>query len=83
MNWLFPVGVLAARGAAASLVSQINAAPIGSFEAAGATLLASLLILAILEHLLMVLPLPSVALWNWELRSHSALKIQRAEGGHL
>ena len=83
MNWLFPIVVLLASGVAALLVSQIKAAPLGSFEAVGATLLAGLLILAILEHLLMVLPLPSVALWNWSLRSHSAMKIQQAEGGQV
>jgi putative photosynthetic complex assembly protein 2 len=37
--------------------------------AVGLALVATLLALAILEHLFMVLPLPSAALWRWALRS--------------
>jgi hypothetical protein len=37
-----------------------------------ATLVASLLSLAILEHALLVLPLPAERLWSWGMRSHEA-----------
>jgi hypothetical protein len=33
---------------------------------------ATLLALAIVEHLLMMLPLPSTALWRWALRGRDA-----------
>jgi putative photosynthetic complex assembly protein 2 len=71
MNLLFPVSVTAATLVAALLVRAAIDAPAGGFEAIGLTLVATLLILAILEHWFLVLPLPVNALWAWGLRSRS------------
>jgi hypothetical protein len=40
------------------------------FEVTGLILLATLLVLAILEHWFLVLPVPVDKLWSWGLKSH-------------
>lgn len=70
MNLLFPLSVTAGSLLAYALVDAARSAAAGSFEAIGATLLASLTILAVLEHWFLVLPLPVAALWRWGMRSH-------------
>jgi hypothetical protein len=50
-------------------VSMIAAAVAGSgAQRTGLLLVASMLVLALLEHLLMVTPMSPVALWRWALR---------------
>lgn len=61
-SWLFPVSVLALT--AAALVWTGRAVATGE---AGFALLATLTGLALLEHWLMVLPLPDERLWRWAL----------------
>ena len=39
------------------------------FALAGAVFVATMMILAILEHWFLVIPLPAQALWNWSLKS--------------
>lgn len=68
MNPLFPFSVLASTIAAVLLGQQALAPQATPFEAAGYTLLCSLLVLAILEHWLLILPLPAQKLWQWSLR---------------
>ena len=70
MNLLFPLSVTAGTLLAASLVETARSATAGSFDAVAATLLASLTVLAVLEHWFLVLPLPVAALWGWGMRSH-------------
>jgi putative photosynthetic complex assembly protein 2 len=70
MNPLFPISVAIASVFAVSLWWSALSAPSGSFEATGDTLVATLLSLAILEHLLMILPLPTDRLWSWGMRTH-------------
>lgn len=65
MNLLFPISVTAATVAAVIIFQQALEPTRPAFEAAGLTLVATLLILAILEHWLLVLPLPDGALWGW------------------
>jgi putative photosynthetic complex assembly protein 2 len=65
MNWLFPVSVSALTAATALLAGHAHAAPPGSGAEAGATLVAALCALALLEHWLMVLPVRDAALWRW------------------
>jgi len=67
MNLLFPFSITAATVLATRLWWQALAAPAGSGSATGATLLATLACLALLEHWLMVLPLRSSAPWSWPL----------------
>jgi putative photosynthetic complex assembly protein 2 len=67
MNWLFPVSLTAAGYAAVCLARRYGAAQT-PYLATGYALLLSLLGLAILEHLFMVLPLPSEKLWQRALK---------------
>ena len=62
----FPVAILGLSGLMIYLVGRITDAT-GSAQATGAVLLATLTALALLEHLLMVLPLPDAKLWRWML----------------
>jgi putative photosynthetic complex assembly protein 2 len=71
MNALLPVSVLLSTIVAVPLwQAAVHGAD--AFEVASLTLVAALLSLAILEHLLLVLPLPSEKLWSWGMRSHAA-----------
>jgi putative photosynthetic complex assembly protein 2 len=66
INALLPLSLLAGAVLAAFL---IGAAIDGAGAArAGLLLVASMLVLALVEHLLMVAPLPSTWLWRWALR---------------
>jgi putative photosynthetic complex assembly protein 2 len=65
MNLFFPVSVTAATIVAVLLVAHASAPGASLFQSAGATFVATLMILAVAEHWLLVLPLPSMALWTW------------------
>ncbi|MEM6665350.1 MAG: putative photosynthetic complex assembly protein PuhE [Pseudomonadota bacterium] len=67
INLLFPVSVTVGALFTAALVHLAVGAPAGSFEAAAYTLVAALSGLAVIEHWLLVLPLPDAALWHWAL----------------
>lgn len=66
MNWLFPISVTALSFAVACWLERIWSAATPA-EAAGFALLAALTALALLEHWLMVVPLPDEKLWRWML----------------
>lgn len=66
-NLLFPISV---AGTAAALVILAREAAID--QSIGLTLLATLLALALLEHVFMVLPLPLEAAWGWGMKSRAA-----------
>lgn len=70
MNPVLPVSVAVASIVAAIIWHRAGAPDASAFEATGSTFLATLLTLAVVEHLFMVLPMPATALWNWGLRSH-------------
>jgi putative photosynthetic complex assembly protein 2 len=72
MNLLFPVVVTAATVVAAALIATALEQPAGSTRSTGALLVATLLVLAILEHWLLVLPIEATALWRWALSSRRA-----------
>lgn len=69
MNWFLPVAVLAAAIMLAYLLAQAFDAS-SQARTVGLLLVSTLLAMAILEHVLLVLPLPSTALWRWALRNH-------------
>jgi len=69
MNSLFPVSVTVSTVVATHLVDSALTADEGAFGAVAYTFVATLLVLAILEHWFLVLPLPDAALWSWALRS--------------
>jgi len=68
VDLLFPLSVTAATLCAGYVGAAIAAAPPGGFEATGLTLVNTLLCLGLLEHWLLVLPVPAERLWNWGLR---------------
>ena len=82
LNWLFPVSVTLLTFAVAFCVECVSGAQ--SFgEQVGFTLLATLSSLALLEHWLMVVPLPDAKLWRWMLPSPNVLnKDLRSEDAH-
>lgn len=83
LNWVFPVSVTALTFAAGCWLERLVAAPTGA-EAAGFALLAALTALALLEHWLMVLPLPDAKLWRWMLPAPEKRQKHktRPEGSH-
>jgi putative photosynthetic complex assembly protein 2 len=68
MNLLFPFAVTAATAVAVLIVGEALDSPPGGARATGSLLVATLLVLAILEHWLLVLPIEATALWRWAVR---------------
>ncbi len=65
MNLLFPFSVTASTLAAAWLTHLAIQAPTGGFESVGYAMVATLLVLGVLEHWFLVIPLPFGELWSW------------------
>lgn len=75
MNLLFPASVTFATCVATWLIQLAALSVPGSAASIGALLVATLLILAVLEHWMLVLPLRPSALWKWALRpSHGTVE---------
>lgn len=72
MNALFPFSVTLATGAAILVWWQLVTGTGSAFDTAGLALVGTMLALGALEHWLLVLPLPTEALWRWGMRSHVA-----------
>lgn len=81
MNALFPVSVAGGGIVAVLLWQRALADESSAFIGVQATFLAALMTLAILEHLFLVLPLPSAALWQWGLRSR--VSVEPAKDPHV
>ena len=69
INALLPVSIAAGALAAFMLGAAASDALASSFAEASFALLSSLMALAVLEHIFMVVPLPSSALWAWAMRA--------------
>lgn len=69
MNAFLPVSVVAASLVLAALMILASSAEVSRAESVGYVLVSTMLAMAILEHFLLVLPLPSTALWRWALRN--------------
>jgi putative photosynthetic complex assembly protein 2 len=67
MNVLLPLSLLIGGAAAVLLVGA--ALDAGGAQRVGLLLVASMLVLALIEHLLMVTPMSALALWRWALRT--------------
>jgi putative photosynthetic complex assembly protein 2 len=80
MNWFFPFAVTGASAYLYRLISQDMSSGLGASQAVGYALVGTMLALAILEHLLLVLPLDTTALWRWAIRKRPANP--RAQGDH-
>jgi putative photosynthetic complex assembly protein 2 len=70
MNALLPLSVLGGSAGVWLLVQAALDASATPAAAVGHTLVATLLVLAVVEHLLLVLPLQPSVLWRWAMRSH-------------
>lgn len=65
MNPLMPVSLLAGTAGVAVLAHNALAPAADGFGVTGYTLVATILTLAVVEHLCLVLPLPDAWLWRW------------------
>ncbi|MEM9268230.1 MAG: putative photosynthetic complex assembly protein PuhE [Pseudomonadota bacterium] len=65
INWFFPFSITALSFASACFLERAYWQSAGSAELVGFVLLATLTGLALLEHWLMVLPIPDAKLWRW------------------
>ncbi|MDW4499407.1 putative photosynthetic complex assembly protein PuhE [Sulfitobacter sp. D35] len=82
LNWVFPVSVTLLTFAVACWLERLYAAPTPG-AAIGFSLLAAISALALLEHWLMVLPVPDAKLWRWMLPAPKPdIKLTRPEGSH-
>lgn len=70
VNFLFPAAVSVSM-LVVGLLTLAGVEATDPFARTGLLLVASLLALAVLEHWLMVLPLPSTAPWTWALRNRA------------
>ncbi|MGY6412482.1 MAG: putative photosynthetic complex assembly protein PuhE [Alkalilacustris sp.] len=66
LNWVFPISITGLTAATWFWLERLASAATPA-ELAGYALLAALTALALLEHWLMVLPLPDEKLWRWML----------------
>jgi putative photosynthetic complex assembly protein 2 len=78
MNIFFPISVTISTVITALVLMRAFAPDASDFQAIGFTFLGFLMALAILEHWLLVLPLPGT-LWDWGLRSRAAVKPAQIE----
>jgi putative photosynthetic complex assembly protein 2 len=77
MNALLPVSVLGAGAVLAWLLAGAAHPSATQAHVVGTALVGTMLALAIVEHLLLVLPIPSTALWRWALRRPAADSLPR------
>lgn len=82
LNWVFPISVTTLTFATACWLERLATATTPA-EITGFALLAALTALALLEHWLMVLPLPDAKLWRWMLPAPKRPgQTARPEGTH-
>jgi putative photosynthetic complex assembly protein 2 len=80
LNWLFPISVSALAFAVACWLERFWVATDPGAQA-GFILLTAITALALVEHWLMVLPLPDAKLWRWMLPAPSPINEKTPEGG--
>jgi len=66
LNWLFPVSITALSFAVACWLERLYAVE-AAYQITGFALLTAITALALLEHWVMVLPVPDEKLWRWML----------------
>jgi len=81
MNPLFPISITLGTTLCVLLGAAAMGADAGSFQAISFSLLAALATLAMLEHWLMILPLPTNWLWRWGLgeRARAPIDLRPAQ----
>ncbi|MFY7960975.1 MAG: putative photosynthetic complex assembly protein PuhE [Elsteraceae bacterium] len=80
INLLFPISVTAGTAVLAWFVQRAAAADPSSFEATAFIFLSALLALAVLEHWVLILPIPFQKLWSWSLKSRRITRLSPTEG---
>lgn len=70
-NPLMPFSVVLSLAVVVWLAIAAASASPGTFVAVGTSLVATMLALALLEHVLLVVPVPDAILWRWALRAHT------------
>ncbi len=76
MNYLFPVSVTVLTAICVLMIQQAMVSEYGAFVTAGYAILATIVAMALLEHWLLILPLPATALWNWWLNLKEARQLR-------
>lgn len=79
MNALFPLSIAGGVLLVALLAARTLDPEAGAASVAGYALLTSIALLGLLEHLMLMLPMPADTLWRWSLRSHRR-SAEAAEG---
>ena len=80
LNWLFPVSITALSFTCACWLERLYAADTAG-GAVGFALLAAITALALLEHWLMVVPLPDAKLWRWMLPASKPTQTHNTKTG--
>jgi putative photosynthetic complex assembly protein 2 len=80
MNLLFPVSVSLSTIVAVLLTQRALAASASPFEAAGYTMLATLMVLAIAEHWFLVAPIEANSLWGFGVKAEPSLLTMEPDG---
>jgi putative photosynthetic complex assembly protein 2 len=78
MNAFFPFAVVSAFVGLWLLVSYASHPLVTPSQVVGSVLVGTMLALAILEHLMLVLPLDTTALWRWAIKKHQKSKVEIA-----
>ena len=81
INLLFPLSVTAGTAGVVILASAAVHVAATDFSFTAMIVLATLLALAVLEHWLMILPIPAERLWSWGMASHHKTKSQLPDLG--
>lgn len=85
MNMFFPLSVTASTICAVNLTTKAIAPGATPFETTGYVMLATLMVLAIVEHWFLVTPFDANALWQWGVKAsptpEAPLAREEAEGG--
>lgn len=80
INMLFPFAVTIASAIVVMLAEAAFADGASAFTRTSNIILATLLALAVLEHWLMMLPIPANRLWSWGLASHNQQQTSNLPG---
>ena len=79
MNLFLPISIVLSVLALVFIAQRAINFDTSAAETVGLILVGSMLAMAILEHFLLVLPLPSTALWRWAMRNRTPLVPRAAD----
>jgi putative photosynthetic complex assembly protein 2 len=79
MNPLFPLSVTVATVLCVLLIGEAWRLRSSAFHGTGMTILATLSVLALIEHWLLAIPLPADTLWRWTRRTATAASAEQRD----